>query len=117
MRIVKSKIIFFVNILMLIMLSTACGYSSGMINPDSKSFVRFSGDFKGSVIYVDELPPIVLEGKSSAYTSENLSSNKLSTHYEIEPGKHLITIKKNGKVVVRREVLLVKGVVKEIRVP
>ena len=101
----------------ILLFCSACGYTTGVVQSDSKSYVRFSGNLKGAVVYIDDRAPITLDRKSSATHSDQISNDKLSVHYELEPGKHTITVEKYGEVVVKRQVLLSKEITKEIQVP
>lgn len=96
---------------------SACGYTTGVVQSDSKSYIRFSGNIKGAVVYIDDHAPFTLDRKSSATHTDNLGSDKLSVHYELEPGQYTITVEKYGEVVVKRKVLLGKDITKEIQVP
>ena len=83
---------------------TGCGYTEGVVQSDQKSFIAFTGKVVDAVAYVDQGAPFSLE-------SERL------VQYQIRPGKHKVVVKRNGQVVVDREVLIGNGMVKEIQVP
>ena len=96
---------------------SSCGHTSGVVTNDSQSYVRFAGDFKGTVVYIDDNAPIMLGKSSSADHSDGLGSKKRSIHYELSPGRHTIVIKKDGRVIVEREVFIDSTITKEIQVP
>lgn len=92
-------------ILSAVFLFAGCGLNEGTIQKKAKSFLLFTGNIKNAVVQIDDLEPFSLE------YSEN------QTLHEISPGKHLVIIKKSGKILVKRKVLLADGVTKEIEIP
>ncbi len=88
-----------------LMLTSGCGYKEGVQSEERVAYLYFSGSAKGAVVYIDELP---------AFTVEKLGPDEV---YKVAPGKHLIIVKKEGEVMVKRTLLLADGVAKEIYVP
>ncbi len=88
-----------------VMLMSGCGYKEGVQSEERVSYLYFSGSAKGAVVYIDDLP---------TFTVEKLGPDEV---YKVTPGKHIIIVKKEGKVVVERTLLLADGVAKEIYVP
>jgi len=88
----------------LLMILSSCGLEQGTIEKAPKSFLKFTGETKNSIVFIDDLEEFEL----------NSSSNMI---YEISPGKHRIKIKKSGKLILNRIVLLGNGIIKEIKVP
>ena len=82
-----------------------CGLKEGVIQNEAKSYIYFTGDTQNAVAYIDDLDPI------------NLNSSSNDVHFEISSGKHNIIVKKSGKEVVNRTLLLGSGITREIRIP
>jgi len=99
----KRMIIFFTLISPLII--TACGYNSGVRSTESVSYLYFTGNPQGASVIVGDSPAFIV--------SEFGPKNK----YQVSPGKHKIIIKKSGKIIVKREVLLGDGHSKEFYIP
>ncbi len=93
--------------LALLMLCGGCGLHEGVVLKESKSTLWFTGNTQDALVYIDDLAPISL----------NNSSGSNPVHYKISPGRHSIVVKKSGKEVVNRNVLLGSGITKEIQIP
>ena len=100
------------------MLLTGCGYKEGMIQDEPLSYIRFTGATEGAVVSIDDSEPFEL-GKAdpSADARNNPSEATGPIHYRVEPGKHRITVRKSGQLVVDRILLLDNGVTREVRIP
>ena len=99
-------------------LLTGCGYKEGMIQDEPVSYLRFTGALQGAVVSIDDLQPFEPgEADSSADARNNPSEATGPIHYRVEPGKHRITVRKNGRVVVDRIIMLDNGMTKEVRIP
>lgn len=85
-----------------------CGLKEGVIQKDSASYVLFTGNTRGALVYIDDLP---------AFSPSNEYEPEKTIHHQVAPGKHRVIVKQQGKTVVKRIVLLEKGVIKEIRIP
>ena len=92
-------------ILLIVGFFPACGLKEEVVQKEAKSFISFTGEIQDAVVYIDDLDPITLNKKSN------------ETHYEISPGKHTIIVKKSGKEVVNRSLLLGNGITREIKIP
>ncbi|TWX72632.1 hypothetical protein [Colwellia sp. C1TZA3] len=94
-----------VLVLLFASMVTACGYNSGVRTPDSVSYVYFTGNAVGTEVVVGSRTPFIVD---------KLGYKNV---YEVSPGKQRVTIRKNGKVLVDRVVLLGDGQDKEFNVP
>jgi hypothetical protein len=95
------------NIIVLLFITTitACGYNSGVSTSEPVAYLYFTGEAKGAQVYIDDLTPFTI--------------NKIGikNQYQVMPGKHLVVIKHEGQVLVKRAVLLGDGHEKEFYVP
>jgi hypothetical protein len=96
----------------LTILCQGCGLTESVVEKERKSYVAFTGNIEGAVVYIDNLAPITLNQSSKDNTEKVKKIN-----YEISPGKHKIIVKKAGSEVVNRDLLLGNGIVKEIEIP
>ncbi len=112
-----KKIIYLV--LVVLMLCGACGLREGVVQKEPKSFLWFSGNTQNAIVYIDDLAPIILNERSSSagIEGENNTNRSGQVHYEISPGKHSIVVKKSGKEIVNRNILLGNGITREIQIP
>jgi hypothetical protein len=90
---------------LLLVMTTACGYNTGVSSSEPVSYIYFTGDAEGAEVFIDDTSAFVV----------NKTGNK--NQYKVSPGKHVITIKKGNKVLVKRSVLLGDGHEKEFNVP
>ncbi len=112
------KNIIIITILMVSFLVVAgCGIREVVIQPDNKSYIWLSGNIDGVVVIVDSNKPLLVTGFNSTNSQrEELDSDKRML-YEVKPGKHEVIVKRNGKVVVHRVIIINSGSIKEINVP
>jgi len=112
-----KKIIVMTFAIMAFLATTGCGYREVVRQPDTQSYIWFSGNTNEAVALIDDNEPIKID--PAYYT--NSSGEKLNcdgkTLYEIKPGKHEVIVKKNDKIVVHRILIIGSGATKEVRVP
>lgn len=101
-----------------VLIIVGCGYQEGIRQPDSQSFVWFSGNTKDAVAIIDDNEPFKVE---QTYYEDSETGEKVSkqghTLYQIKPGRHEIVVKKDGQIVVHRDLMIGTGITKEVRVP
>lgn len=95
-----------------------CGYQEGIRQPDRQSYIWFSGETKEAVAIIDDNEPFKVEQTSyvDSETGEGVSKQG-RTLYQVKPGKHEIVVKKDGQVVVHRDLMIGAGATKEVHVP
>ena len=91
-----------------------CGYKEGVVQTSPKSYLWFTGNIANSMVYINDLKPFSLNKPINEDPSQ--SQNEL-THYQIQPGKYNIIVKKSNAVVVNRVVILGEGMTTEIEIP
>ena len=113
----KKWVVLTVTVLAMFVL-TGCGYQEGIRQPDRQSYIWFSGETKEAVAIIDDNEPFKVEQTSSvdSETGERVSKQG-RTLYQVKPGKHEIVVKKDGQVVVHREVMIGAGTTMEVHVP
>jgi len=113
-----QKSAFIILGLFVILLCVGCGLKEGVVQKEAKSYLWFTGNTEGALVYIDDLKPIELGTHYyiDSATGEKIKSNK-DIHYEITPGKHRVIVKKMGTKIVNRIVLLGNGIIKEIEIP
>lgn len=101
-----------------ILVLAGCGYQEGIRQPDRQSYVWFSGETTTALAIIDDNEPFKVEQTYSvdSETGERVSK-KGRTLYQIKPGRHVIIVKKNGQVVVHRDLIIGAGTTKEVRIP
>ena len=82
-----------------------CGLHEGVVQKEAKSYIYFTGNSLDAVVFIDDLAPITISEDSD------------NTHFEISPGTHTVVVKKSGKEVVNRRILLGSGITREISIP
>lgn len=112
----KARIItLFLTILLFV---AGCGYKEGVRNTEPQSYLWFTGNTSGAVVYVDDNQPFELEASTLSADSDDTDAQKKSlTYYQTTPGKHNVIVKRNGEVVVNRAFMIGNGMTKEIQIP
>jgi hypothetical protein len=80
----------------------ACGHVEGTIQKAEKSLIVFSGNLENVSIKIDELEPF---------------TPSYGKHYQLSPGKHVLTAYRDGTLVLNKIVFLENQVTMEIRIP
>jgi hypothetical protein len=101
------RIAFCLLITCLLISFTACGYKEGIIQSSPNSYLKFTGNTRNAFATLDGSDPFPIQGSSD---------NGKIIHYEISPGKHRIIIQRNNTVILDRDMLIGKGMTKEINV-
>ncbi len=101
--------------LVLLLLVSGCGMTEGVVQKEPESYLWFTGNIENAMVYIDDLEPFLLAPPRTAGDTEARPSRRV--HYRISPGKHTVIVKKAGREVVHRNLLLGSGLVKEIAIP
>ena len=97
-----KKIILTVGLIALIFLS-GCGYKEGVVTATQKSYLYFTGNTNDTVVSVDN---------GEKFTIQNGTNNQ----YSVKPGKHLVEVYKDNRLIIKREIFISDGIAKEIEV-
>jgi len=82
---------------------TGCGYKEGVVTPDQKAYLYFSGNVTDVKVAVDN--------------SEGFQVEEGRNHqYKINTGKHTVKIYRGNEMIVNRDIFVSDGVGKEIEV-
>jgi hypothetical protein len=103
-----------VLIILLCLCIFGCGYKEGIVQTSPKSYLWFTGKTADAIVYINDLRPFSLNKPINEDPSR--PQNEL-THYQLQPGKYNIIVKKNDSVVVNRVVILGEGMTTEIEIP
>lgn len=107
-----KKIFIFVVFVAAFSMFAGCGHKEGVRQPDSQSYIHFTGNTVGAIAVIDDNAPFEVFD-SSGQTGQNEGK----TLYEVPPGKHEVIVKKGGEVVVHRVLMIGAGATKEVPVP
>ena len=97
-----KKIILTVGLIASIFLS-GCGYKEGVVTATQKSYLYFTGNTNDTVVSVDN---------GEKFTIQNGTNNQ----YSVKPGKHLVEVYKDNRLIIKREIFISDGISKEIEV-
>lgn len=105
--------------LLVVVLMFGCVYKEGIQQPDTKSYIWFSGNTDGSVATIDGGEPFKVE--IGYYYNNQTDTGKVDkkgkTLYQVKPGRHEIIVKRGNEIRVNRVVLISSGATKEINIP
>ena len=97
-----KKLILIVGLIASIFLS-GCGYKEGVATATQKSYLYFTGKTNDMVVSIDN------GEKFNIQTGTN-------NQYAIQPGKHLVEVYKDNRLIIKREIFISDGISKEIEV-
>jgi hypothetical protein len=80
----------------------ACGHVEGTIQKAERSLIVFSGNLENVSIKIDDREPFV---------------PSYGKHYQLSPGKHLLTAYRDGALVLNKIIFLDNQVTMEISIP
>ena len=82
---------------------TGCGYKEGVVTPEQKSYLYFTGNVTDVKVSVDNGEGfLVEEGRNH--------------QYQLNAGKHTVKIYRGNEMIINRDVFVSDGVSKEIEV-
>jgi len=84
---------------------SGCGYKEGVISEEKVAYLYFTGNAKGAEVSIDATTVFIVEAVGE------------EEHYKVSTGNHIVIVRKNGVVVVKRKLLLGDGIAREINVP
>jgi|GEM_PF-4835116 len=94
-------------ILILIMVGiSSCSLNTGSVMVDQPSYIKLVGDFENVVMKIDNEEDIIINPESP--------KNMLFQHL---PGVHMITLSRNNKVILKKQILLESGQTTEVLIP
>ncbi len=100
-------------ILGLLLLFGACGYQEGVVWRAEQSYLKFTGNWANASVQIDGMQPFILKPKEATESSP-IPENTL---YQLSPGRHRITVTRDGMVVVDRAVVMDNHVTMEVQIP
>ena len=85
----------------------SCGYQTGVIQKAEKGYIKFSGDWESDevTVKIDDREPF------------RPKPSDTNTLFEITPGKHLIKVFRDNKLVVDRAIFLDRPATFEVKIP
>ena len=89
--------------MLLTLFISGCGHKEGVRSEAQKSYIYFSGETRGVLVSID---------KGEEFSVKSGETNQ----YEVRPGKRLVEVSCDGRLIIKREIYLGDGVSKEIEV-
>ncbi len=88
--------------LFLLFFSVGCGYVEGAKTSTQKSYIYFSGNATNLLVSIDKSEKFVINPDDRKH------------QYALKPGKHLVEVYKDNAIILKREIFLSDGIIKEI---
>lgn len=82
----------------------SCAYNQGVIQKDDVSYLKLTGNLNNITLQIDDGEIIKLKDFND------------KTVYEIKPGVHIITIRRDNKVIVERKLYFNNQTTREVNV-
>jgi hypothetical protein len=97
-----------IPVLLVFTILYSCGYREGIIQKAEKSYIQFSGNIQNAQIQIDDMDAFVIQaepGKEKPYL------------YQVQPGKHLISIYRNSQLIIKKIVFIDNQATMEVEIP
>ncbi|HKK00796.1 MAG TPA: hypothetical protein VJ955_01400 [Desulfuromonadales bacterium] len=98
------------------LLLAGCGYVSGVRQSDDMSYVEFTGNWTDATVQFDQLKPFKLEYVIDQ-SSDTGKMVRPYLKYGLSPGRHVITVTRDGELLLHRVVFLGDHQTMEVIVP
>jgi len=95
----------------------ACGYREGILQKEPVSYLWFTGNVERSMVSIDGGEPFALQVTDLPRDASSKEGEAKYVHYKLSPGKHRITVTRDGQIVVDRVLILENENIREIQVP
>jgi hypothetical protein len=106
-----------VSVSLILFVITSCGYREGVLQKEPVSYLWFTGNVDRAMVSIDGGQPFALQTSAIAQDSSSGSSEAKFIHYKLSPGKHRITVQRDGQIIVDRVLILENENTREIQVP
>lgn len=93
----------YASFLIVLLTFSGCGYKEGVVTPEKKSYLYFTGNVTGVTVTVDN------------GTGFSIEAGKVH-QYQVETGKHKVQVFRNNNLIVDRDIYVGDGISKEIEV-
>jgi hypothetical protein len=94
------------SLLAIVLLLAGCAfnYDRGTVQHEEAAFLKLTGNLENAYLAIDDNAPVMIEESDTELV------------YQIKPGTHIITVTRNGAVVVKRELYFDDQVTREVAV-
>lgn len=98
----NAKIMILVSLI--ILLISSCAYNEGIIQKDNIAYLKLIGNLNEISLQIDD---------GNINQLIEISDN---TIFEVQPGTHIITIRRNSEIIVKRKLYFDNQITKEVNV-
>ncbi len=98
------KMILIASAIAFLLLLSGCAYNQGVVQHEETAFLKLIGNLENASLQIDDNQVIVIEKPDKDIV------------YQIKPGTHIITVYKNGEIVVKRELYFDDQITREVTV-
>ena len=98
----NTKIMILVSLIVLLI--SSCAYNEGIIQKDNTAYLKLTGNTDNISMQIDD-------GEINQLIE--ISDN---TIYEIQPGTHIITVRRNSEIIVKRKLYFDNQITTEVNV-
>ncbi len=105
----------FLTLICLLLLS-ACGYQSGVVQKSELGYIQLTGNWKNTQVSIDKADPFELKYLSDP-NDPDATQSKPTLKYGLKPGKHIVKASRDGKLLVNRIILVTSQQTTEVAIP
>jgi len=100
-----KKLIIGIMLLLLIFLAgCAATTQQGVIQHEEAAYLKLTGNLENAYLAIDDNPPVLIEEPLEDFV------------YQLTPGTHIITVTRDGKLLMKRELYFDDQITREVEV-
>jgi len=99
-----KKLILGIVIVLLMFLAGCAANQQGVVQHEEAAYLKLTGNLENAYLAIDDNAPILIEEPDTNFV------------YQLTPGTHIITVTRNGKLVLKRELYFDDQITREVEV-
>jgi len=99
-----KKLILGIVIVLLMFLAGCAANQQGVVQYEEAAYLKLTGNLENAYLAIDDNPPVLIEEPQDNFV------------YQLTPGTHIITVTRDGKLLVKRELYFDDQITREVEV-
>jgi len=92
------------SLMLLLLFIAGCATNRGAVQHEDAAYLKLTGNLENTFLAIDDNAPVQIEEPDKNFV------------YQLKPGIHIITVTRNGEVLVKRELYFDDQITREVAV-